>query len=289
MKRTMMLLVCLVPLVSGCGFTLPRVHTLEVGELREEKREILRDGAESAEVRILFGAGELEIAPGEEETLFAGIFRYNVEEWAPEVSYEDGELRVEQGHTENAWGIPDDEVRNDWELKFSPAVDLDLDLKVGACRGELDLSGLRLTKLDLDVGASELDIRFTAPNPVAMERLTLDAGASDLKVIGLGNAGPRRLSVKGGVGSLTLDFTGAWPASARVEIDAGVSTLTLRLPDDVGVRVEVEGGLSDVEAEGLRRSGDAYVNDRYGEAETELLIEIRLGVGSLKLVEVESQ
>ena len=66
----------------------------------------------------------------------------------------------------------------------------------------------------------------------------------------------------------------------------GVGSVTLRLPDDVGVRVDVEGGLSNVSASGLRRSGDAYVNGALGESDIELRVEIKTGVGQVSLIEV---
>jgi hypothetical protein len=71
-----------------------------------------------------------------------------------------------------------------------------------------------------------------------------------------------------------------------VQITAGIGAVTLRLPDDVGVRVETEGGLTNVEASGLQRTGDAYVNDAFGETETEVRIQLTTGIGSIRLIEV---
>ena len=266
------------------------IPTVEVGELQEEEQSIPVGGAEEAVVEVVFGAGELTIEAGPASELFSGHFAYNVEQWAPEVTYGDGVLRIRQGGTDkDDWGIPTQDlsdVRNEWELEFSPATSLEMDLKVGAGKGTFDLTGLQLTALDLDAGAGDFEVRFDEPNGVEMDRLTVDAGASRLQAIGIGNAGPAQMKVQGGAGEITLDFTGDWPGSANVDITAGVGALTLRLPDDVGVRVELKGGLSDVEAPGFAKDGDAFVNDRLGDAETELLIEVVLGVGSVRLIEV---
>ncbi len=280
---------CTIPRIPT--IELPEIHvpTVEVGEVREEDRSIPLDGAEAASVEILFGAGELNVTAGPAGQLLVGHFAYNVEQWAPEVMYEDQTLTIRQGGEEKDWGIPTGEVgrmRNKWELAFSPGVPLDIDLKAGAGKGLLDLTGLQLTALDLDVGAGDLEVRFDEPNPAQMRRLTLDAGASTVKLIGIGHAGPDHMQVQGGVGDMTLDLTGDWPASADIDITAGVGSLTLRLPDDVGVEVDVEGGLSKVEVTGLEQRGDSYVNDAFGEAETELHIEIKVGVGNVRLVEV---
>jgi hypothetical protein len=264
------------------------VPTLEVGEVQSTRETIPLADATSAEVEILFGAGELEIEAGDPAQLFSGHFRYNVEQWAPKVSYENDVLDIEQGGTKEDWGIPTGRTRNEWELEFSPQIPLRMKLDVGAGDGELDLTGLQITELDLDTGAGDFEVRFDEPNRAEMESLTLDTGASKLEVRGIGNAGPEQVKIQGGVGDITLDFTGAWARSADVHVTAGVGSLTLRLPDNVGVQVETEGGLTNLDAPDLQRVGDAYVNDAFGEAEIELHIQVTTGIGNIKLVEVSN-
>jgi hypothetical protein len=262
--------------------------TLEIGELQEKKESIPIDGAESVAVDILFGAGEMEISAGDPDQLFSGRFLYNVDEWEPEVTYKDGRLVIRQGDGDESWGWPDeDAARNEWKLAFSPEVPLEMDIKTGAGQGDLDLTGLQLEELDIDLGAGDFSVVFNAPNPAQMSRFTLDVGATSLEIAGVGNASPQDMIVQGGVGEITLDLTGDWDNSADIEVTAGVGRLKLRLPDDVGVRVEVKGGLSNVEASGLRRSGGAYVNDAYGEAEIELSIEVTTGIGQVDLEVIE--
>ena len=49
------------------------------------------------------------------------------------------------------------------------------------------------------------------------------------------------------------------------------------------MRVDVAGGLGEVQAEGLSRDGDAYVNDAYGKSEATLNVDIEGGVGLIRL------
>ena len=303
MRQVMIVLAVLALLgsqIACCQITLPRVPdieipdieinvpTIEVGETIEDQESIPLGEIESATVEVILGAGELEVDAGASEELFSGRFRYNVEQWAPEVIYEEGELTVRQGGTEEEWGIPTGNVRNEWELEFSPEIPLTMDFKVGAGEGDLDFSGLQLAELDLDLGAGDFEVRFDEPNPVRMSRLSLDAGTSRLEVFGIGNARPEQVKVQGGVGDITLDLTGAWSRSADVQITAGVGSVTVRVPDDVGVQVETEGGLTDIDVSGLRRRGDTYVNDAFGEAEVELNVQVTTGVGSIRLIEVSN-
>jgi hypothetical protein len=258
---------------------------LDVGPLQEKDENVPLDGAESANVDILFGAGDLEIYATDSDNLFVGNFVYNVEEWEPEVSYDDGNLTIKQGGGEDAWGWPDGSTspRNVWRLGFSPDVPLDMDIKAGAGEGNLDLTGLQLERLNVDMGAGNFDIQFDEPSETNMRRLTINAGAGRIDVDGIGNVSPEEIVVQGGAGDITLDLTGDWSRSADVAITAGVGSLKLRLPADVGVRVDVEGGLSSVTATGLRKSGGDYVNDAHGESDTEIEIRVTTGVGEVDL------
>ena len=293
MRRIAILLATLLLMGSSlacCCSTFPRNiqintgPTIEVGELQEKEESVPLDEAEPVAVDVLFGAGELEIASGDPEQLFSGSFLYNVSKWEPEVTYSDGRLIIQQGDDDESWGWPsEDAARNEWKLAFSPEVPLEMDIKVGAGQGELDLTDLQIEKLDIDLGAGDFSVQFNAPNQAEMSRFTLDVGAANLEITGVGNASPEEMIVQGGAGKISLDLTGDWANSADIEVSSGVGQLDLRLPDDVGVRVEVTGGLSNVETSGLSRSGDAYVNDAYDEAEIELNITITTGVGQVDL------
>ncbi len=261
--------------------SLPAIPRITPGPMERYEEEIPRDGTTEARVRIRLAAGEIYLAAGAADPLFHGLFRTNIAPWAPEVTWSNGILRIEQGAQE---GIPDPGAKNEWDLSFSPEVALDVDAEIGAARGELNFTGLRLQRLFLETGASDLTIRFDEPNPEPMSDLIIQTGAANLRVDGVGNAGPERVQVEGGVGSLVLDLQGAWPQSAWVEIEAGIGALTLRLPTDVGVRVEVRGSLSNVSAdEGLQQSDNVYTNAAYGQTDRQVDVTLSVGIGRVEL------
>jgi hypothetical protein len=102
----------------------------------------------------------------------------------------------------------------------------------------------------------------------------------------LGNAHFDQMNFTGGAGNFDLDFSGDWQESARVSINAGLSNLTLILPSDVGVKVDTgDKALANVNAEGFRRQGTAWVNNAYGEKDLELIITVDIGLGNLTLIE----
>ena len=49
------------------------------------------------------------------------------------------------------------------------------------------------------------------------------------------------------------------------------------------MHVDTESGIGKINANGLKRDGNAYVNDAYGESEVTLLINIEAGVGDINL------
>jgi hypothetical protein len=51
------------------------------------------------------------------------------------------------------------------------------------------------------------------------------------------------------------------------------------------VEVETRGGLTNVEAYGLRQMGGTYTNDAFGETAVELRIAVTTGVGNVRLIE----
>ncbi len=284
MRRWVPLILLLFSL--GCTVTLPavplpEVPTLETGPMQEYREEVPLEGVQEARVEITCGVGELSLAAGDPETLFSGVFRTNVAAWAPEVTWKEGTLTVKQPETR---GIPQPGAENEWDLMLAPRVPLRLKLTLGAARGHIDLTGLALRDLSLETGASDLRLQMTTPNSVVAERFLLRAGAANIEVSGIGNIRPQRVSVEGGVGNLTLDFTGAWAESASVDIKAGVGSITLRFPQNVGVRVAVEGNLGDIRAdEGWRLSESAYVNDAYEQAPITLEVTLLSGIGNVRL------
>jgi len=293
MKRLMVLFAALTLLLTSLACTItPRipdipinVPTIEVGDIQEERHTVPSVGAGPLDVDLIFGAGQLLVERGVSDRLLAGVFRYNVEQWAPEISHEGTELRITQGGDEKKWGIPGGNVRNRWELKVSPETVLRMNVRAGASDGELDLTGLMISELDVDLGAGNFVLRFDEPNPVPMDHMTLDAGASKIEVLSVGNAGPERMRVQGGVGDIALDLTGNWTQSSDVTIRAGAGALRLTLPPDVGVEVETRGGLTNVEAYGLRQMGGTYTNDAFGNTDVELHINITTGIGNVRLIE----
>jgi hypothetical protein len=219
--------------LGACG-----PQRVEVGELRTQTRSVDAEDAESVRANLRIALGELNVSGGADELMEAD-FAYNVAAWDPRVNYElggdTGELNVEQQGLGE--GIPNRDVRNEWDLRLNDDIPMDLAVQMGGGVSNLDLDSLILTGLNLDVGA----------------------------------------------GATTVDLTGDWERDLSAVVRGGAGEVTLLLPSQTGVRVNAGTRLGRVNADGLRKEGEAFVNGVYGDSDATLEIEVSGGVGQINL------
>ena len=234
--------------------------------------------ADIAHVALEMGAGSLELAAGA-SGLAEGTIRYNVAGWRPTITRTDAHLRIEQGTPEPNLVLGEDTV-NEWNLRLGDTP-MELSVHAGAYSGQMDLTGLRLQRLEIQDGASNTQVTFSAPNPAEMEELSYTTGASTVDLSGLGFANFARMTFEGGAGSYTLDFGGGLQREAEVTLHAGVSSLRIEVPSGTPAQVTVGGALREVTTLGAwTQSGDRY--EAAGSGPT-LTIRVDMGLGSLTL------
>jgi N-terminal domain of toast_rack, DUF2154 len=129
---------------------------------------------------------------------------------------------------------------------------------------------------------NEWNLRFNDAAPMDL-RVNMGAGVSDLKLAGLSLTGA---DISLGAGSSTIDLSGDWAHDLDLAIDAGATNLSLRLPKDIGVRVEIDAGIGRVDAPGMTKEGNVYTNAAYGVSPVTLQVKLQAGVGQINL-EVE--
>jgi len=128
---------------------------------------------------------------------------------------------------------------------------------------------------------NDWNLHFNNDVPVDL-RIQMGAGRDDLRLNGMNLSG---LDIHMGAGELNLDLTGERKTSFRGDIEGGAGRATIRLPKDVGVRVEASGGIGSINASRFGREGGAYVNDVYGKTPTSIDLTVHGGVGEIDLIE----
>lgn len=281
MKHLLIIIAALAMAALACDISLPNVPRLQTIPTETlVVAEPLPDG-ETADVELRLGAGELNLSGGG-EGLISGEIQYNVAEWKPTVTRDGNRVRIEQGRADSGnIGITEGNVINEWNLKLGNKP-LRLEIDAGAYRGELDLSGVPLRRLDIADGASTSTVKFESVNPEEMSELRYTTGASTVTLEGLANANFARMRFEGGAGTYTLDFSGELQRDATVTIQAGICSLKIIVPEGTPARINRSGALTTVNTEG-RWSVDGDTYEKSGDGPM-LTINVELGAGTLTLV-----
>ena len=185
------------------------------------------------ELDINFGGGKLGVNSSSAELLRGDFSRAS-----PENSIrEDGDrLVVRLKQEDRGWMHGHNTPQ--WEVALSPELKWDIDLDVGAVKGEIDLTGIPVANLAMDLGAGDVDLR-------------------------MGDNG----------------------ADARVSVDAGASNLKVYVPRGTGVRVRINGGLTNSNLEDLNwvKSDGAYVSPEFADAASKIEFSIDMAAGNFQL------
>jgi hypothetical protein len=223
-----LLLIFLIGGISAC---------VAVGDLVEETETVELGEAESVELDLDIGAGELKVQGGAKE-LMEGYFVYNIERWKPEILYSvagnRGKLKVKQGE---CCGMAIGKTRNKWNISVSNDVPLDIKVDFGAGEGNLDLRGLILNSLEIDMGVGELKVDISGEQKKSLD-VSVDGGVGSATIYVPVDVGVR-VEVDGGIGSVnargmikkrgayTNDAYGKTDVTIDVDIDAGIGSIDL--------------------------------------------------------------
>ena len=238
---------------------------------------------EVTDVKLEFGAGELNINPTDSEFLVSGTATYNVVEFEPDIIVSDGRVKITQEVKDvNLIPVFGDELENRWELALG-AYPMELEIAAGGYQGSFELGGVPLQELRIAEGAAKTEVSFSEVNPIEMGTLRYDTGASQATLEGLANANFRDMEFRSGAGDYRLDFSGELQRDADVSIKSGLSSIVIIVPSGTPATVRFEGGLANVDRSGSwRMSGGVYTLPGDGPG---LTINVEMGAGNLELRE----
>jgi hypothetical protein len=246
-------------------------------------------GEKHLTVKMEIGAATIDLRRNRTGDILNAEVEYDPDDLRVDIEYdadkEEGTLYLQSESRRK--GIDLDKEDHYWNLEFTDKIPISFEIDVGACEAEFDFSGLKIDRLDMDLGASSVDVDFREANPVRMHKMIIDVGASQLTIIGLGNANFDRLSFDGGVGDFTLDFSGELKQPGQVDVDVGLGSLTIRVPEDAGVQINSESSfLSSFSIDKHdfdEVEDDVYENDNFGQTDKELIFNVDIGLGSIDI------
>lgn len=253
------------------------------------KESIDAEGAEEIVVNLEFGAGELLITGADQSEAAVLDIDYDARRGDYLAEYR---MRGKTGYLDLETILRrhrDIDTRdNRWDIVLSNRYTHEIDAEIGASDADLELGGIPLRDLRLDIGAASALLTFEKPNPVRLEIFDMDVGAASLEAEMLGNANFQNLNFSGGAGSFELDFRGEYKGESRVSIEVGLGSCDITLPEGVPVRIDSEGDgwLSSIDVHGgpvEEIEEGLFESKGFERAETRIVLEIEVGLGSVDI------
>lgn len=206
--------------------------------LHHEVRTVMRQDAKSVNASVQAGAGEVNISGGSSNLLDAD-FDFGDSYSNPKVDYNVasgvGRLTISQD-SEDAHFVSS---HNDWNLRFSSDVPLELKVDMGAGQGRLHLRNVLLTRLDLNMGAGQVDVDLTGDRQKDLDA-DIEGGVGQATIRLPKNVGVI-VHATGGIGTVsahgfkhdgdeyTNDAYGKTPATINLKVQGGVGEISLIL------------------------------------------------------------
>ena len=227
-------------LIFVCGILVAAAACIRTGEMRERTESVLLGGITAGDIRLKMGAGRINVSGGAaDDDLVTGRFRTNVARWEARVEHRpagNGErVTIEQ---RRSTGISVGSARNEWDVKLTGKIPLELDLAFGAGQADVDLRGVQARRLTVHMGAGEVRLDLSGERTLGLEgRLNGGVGSGTIVLptqIGV------RVRVDGGIGSVrapgfakngheyTNDAYGKTAAAIELTVHAGIGSIDLR-------------------------------------------------------------
>ena len=149
----------------------------------------------------------------------------------------------------------DDNNRPRLTLLIPPAVPIELSLNVSMGDSRIDLGGLTLSDLGLDLSMGNHEVDFRQPVVDGVTRLRLNARMGNVRVENLGNARAKSVDASGSMGNLTADLGGDWPPGSEAELSFSQSMGQVRV--NVPTKVRLEADVRDAEGKTRTVPSDA--------------------------------
>jgi hypothetical protein len=192
-------------------------------------------GVTSLDAEVSMTAGDLDLSGGTSKA-FEGEFDYATNWARPNIAYtvsgKSGDLNIFQQNHGPLLG-PD----NTWQVKLNDEVPIDLQIKMGAAKGNLNFRNVNLKQLRIEAGVGKIDLDLTG-NREADLNVDIHGGVGQA-VIRL----PKNIGVsvraKGGIGAITTagltkqgdDYVnesfGHSAHTIHVEINGGIGNIDL--------------------------------------------------------------
>jgi hypothetical protein len=237
-------------------------------------------------IHVQYGAGRVDVRGSADPLLYSMHLRYDESRAVPLHRYDAEQHSVLLGLESRSQGLRssgDRDETGELRLTLPNSIPLELEMQLGGTQSFLELGGLQLQSLRLECGATDATVMFSSPNRARMSDLTIDVGAADLFALHLANANADQIRIHGGVGVVDLEFGGTWTRDLTVTTQVAIGKLILRVPADIGIRLDLQRVVAGFDHEGMVKRDDGWYSTNYASAPHKLHVRAETYFGQVDL------
>lgn len=287
-KRALLVVMAAAAMISftACVLEFDNAGSMVSGALKEYRETIDMSDKYKAEEPLKLDL-EMKMAKGvldsTEEKLVDARFSYNSEALKPEFKADEDEISIR--NSLEGYGLG--KAINNWDIKVTDKVPLEVEIRADASEVKLNTGNMQIKSIDAELNASSAKMYFEEQSKINTGKFKLSADASSVDIYGAGNLSFDAMDIDVDASKVAFDLSGFSKKNGKVRIDADASSVKLRLPEDVDIRIVIDRyEISSVNINNdriLSRSEKEYISQDYGNASRSIEIFADLNVTSLTI------
>ena len=247
-----------------------------------------RTGNQQTSVSLTFAGGKFDLHPLQGGLLYRMQLHYDeqVADAVHEYDADDHRLTLGLEKAEMGWRAlrsMKNEEKGSMDVGLSPGVPLDLEVNLGGAQADIELGGLQLKTLKMHVGLVGGTVRFSTPNLIPMDELSIDVGLGGVEFADLGNANVTEININGGMDGVALNFGQHVMRSVKINAAVAFGGLKIQVPESVGVSVQAETKLASFKPQGFTQMNGAWFTPNWNQTSTHVTIVANAALGSLEV------
>jgi len=273
-------------ILTLAALLLPAVASAQQWRTIESARQLT--STDPTKVSVTFAGGKFELTPLPGKLLYQMQIHYDeqVADAVHDFDASSHQLTLGMSHANMGWRAlraMKNEEGGRMTVGLNPTVPMDLELELGGAQAEVELGGMRLTSVKLQVGLAGSRVNFSSPNLVEMQELSLDVGLGGVQFENLGNANVAQINISGGMDGINLDFGDRVMRDVKINADVAFGGLKIQIPSSAGVTIQAETKLGSFKPQGFTKVNGAWFTPNWNQASTHVTIVANTALGGLEV------
>ncbi len=263
----------------------------ELFEKEEINQTFEPDQSQVLSVFLNVDIGELDIRPAEDGQVGTIDISHEKEAYWTDIDFDKrkNQLKIKVDN-DNWFNFNTNDHHDNYvpeiTLTLPLNVKMNLDVRIKAGEINMQLGGLSIKNLNVSSWAGETWIDFDTLNMIEMEMMRIAPRIGECRLQHLGNSRFRRAKIDGGIGELSVDFSGGLLSESRAKVDLDIGEASIDLSEEVGAQVYI-GGMSFLSSKnfdrGFKRQGRIYATENFENATQKFYLKISPGLGELNV------